>query len=192
MNIPANINAGDSRIWIDTPFLDGLGASVDASAYSLTYSFRGADATAKLDLAGTATGSGWQFTLSTAQTAAFNTSTTLARWYWVAYAAKAGVRITAGEGVLGVKPNLAAANTFDGRSTAEQVLATVEAAILSRANGDLVTDYTIGSRSLKKEPMTALLAMRDKYRFIVSRERAGQAIKNGLGNPSRLGVRFRA
>lgn len=192
MNIPNVITAGDTPSWVDTPFTDGVGASVDSSAYALTYNFRGADASAKLDLAGTASGTGWQFTLATAASAAFNTGSVNARWYWVAIATKAGVRLTAGEGVLTVKPNLATVNTFDGRSTAEQVLATVEAAILARTNGDMVTEYTIGSRSLKKEPMTALLQLRSQYRLIVSRERKAQAIKNGLGNPTRLGIRFRS
>lgn len=192
MNIPNIITAGDTPSWVDNPFTDGLGASVDSSAYALTYSLRGADAAAKQDLVGTPSGTGWQLTLGQAASAAFNTGTINTRWYWVARATKAGVTLTAGEGVLVVKPNLATVNTFDGRSTAEQVLSTVEAAILARTNGDMVTEYTIGSRSLKKEPMTALLQMRDKYRLIVSRERKAQAIKNGLGNPTRLGVRFRS
>ncbi len=191
MNIPSTIIAGDTPSWVDSSFTDGLGASVDSSAYTLTYSLRGADAAAKLDLQGAPSGSGWQFSLAAAASAALNTSGQAARWYWAARAAKGGTVLTAGEGTLLVKPNLAALTTFDGRSQAEQILSTVEAAILARSTGDFVTDYTIGSRSLKKEPMSALLALRDKYRLIVSRERKGQAIKNGLGNPTRLGVRFR-
>lgn len=191
MNIPNVITAGDTPSWVDNPFIDGLGASVDSSAYTLTYSFRGADAAAKLDLVGVASGTGWQFALGQAASAAFNTSSVNARWYWVARAAKAGVTLTAGEGVLLVKPNLTLVSTWDGRSQAEQILATVESAILSRTNGDMVTEYTIGSRSLKKEPMGELIKLRDKFRLIVSRERKAQAIKNGLGNPTRLGVRFR-
>lgn len=191
MRAPQFITAGDSATWLDLPFADALGASVDSSAYTLTYSLRGPDQAAKKDLVGVPSGTGWQFSLATSDTAAFNAGGTPVRWYWAAYAAKTGVRLTAGEGVLVVKPNLAAATTFDGRSVAEQILATVESAIQSRINGDMVTEYTIGSRSLKKEPMTELLALRDRYRTIVSRERKAQAIKNGLGNPSRLGVRFR-
>lgn len=191
MRIPQFITAGDSASWVDFGFSDAVGASVDATSYALTYSLRGPDAGAKKDLTGVAGGTAWSFTLSTTDTAAFNTGSLQVRWYWAAYASKAGVRITAGEGVLVVRPNLATQSIFDGRSQAEQILATVEAAILARVNGDMVTEYTIGSRSLKKEPMTELLTLRDRYRAIVSRERKAQAIKNGLGNPSRLGVRFR-
>lgn len=194
MRIPNTITAGDSAAWVDLPFADTLGMPVDATAYTLGYSLRGPVAGAGLDLVGTASGTGWAFALSTAQSLALNTGATVARWYWQAYATKSGVRLTAGEGQLNVRPNLAAISTgtFDGRSQAEQILSTVESAISARINGDAVTEYTIGSRSLKKEPMGELIKLRDRYRTIVSRGRKAQAIKNGLGNPTRLGVRFRA
>ena len=194
MRIPTTLTAGDSTAWVDYPFADALGSPVDATAYTLSYSLRGPVAGTGLDLTGAVQGTGWAFALSTAQSAALNTSTGKTLWYWQAYATKAGVRLTAGDGQLVVRPNLAGINagTFDGRSNAEQILATVETAILARINGDAVTEYTIGNRSLKKEPMANLIQLRDKYRLIVSRERKGQAIKNGLGNPTRLGVRFSA
>lgn len=194
MRILPFITAGDSAAWIDYPFADAIGNPVDATAYALTYSFRGPVAGSGLDLTGTAQGTGWAFALTTAQSAALNTGATVARWFWQAYATKTGVRLTAGEGQLMVRPNLAAitAGTFDGRSQAEQILATVEAALAGRMSGDAVIEYTIGSRSLKKESMGELIKLRDRYRTIVSRERKVQGIKNGLGNPTRLGVRFRA
>ena len=39
--------------------------------------------------------------------------------------------------------------------------------------------------------MSALMALRSQYRLIVSRERRAQQIANGLGNPQRLGVKFK-
>jgi hypothetical protein len=39
--------------------------------------------------------------------------------------------------------------------------------------------------------MSALLEIEQRCKRIVSRERTGQAIKNGLGNPGRVGVRFK-
>lgn len=194
MLIPSTLTAGDSTQWIDYPFADNIGNPVDATAYSLTYSLRGPISGASLDLAGTASGTGWTFALTTVQTAALNTGATANKWYWQAYAAKSGVRLTAGDGVLVVRPNLASISgtAYDGSSDAEQILATIEAAIKARMSGDAITEYTIGSRSLKKEPTTALLTMRDRYRLIVSRQRTAQMIKNGLGNPTRLGVRFKA
>lgn len=193
MRIPAFIVAGDSASWLENPFTDGVGASVDSAHYTLRYSFRGPTPGAELNLDGTASGSGWQLDLTTAQSAALNTGAAAVRWYWQAYALKTGARLTVGDGVLTVKPNLQALSNavFDGRSQAEKILATIETAIESRATGDFVTEYTIGSRSLKKAPMTELLELRSRYRTIVSRERKAQSIKNGLGNPTHIGVRFR-
>lgn len=194
MRIPSLITAGDSAAWADDAFADALGNPVDATAYVLSYSLRGPVSAASVDITGTALGTGWAFALTTAQSTALNTAATTARWYWQAYATKAGTRLTAGDGQLVVRPNLASLNgvTFDGRSQAEQILTTVESALAARISGDGVTEYTIGNRSLKKEPMAELIKLRDRYRTIVSRERKSQAIKNGLGNPTRLGVRFRA
>lgn len=194
MRIPGILTAGDSLTWIDYAFGDALGASVDAGSYSLTYSFRGPNAAAGIDLVGTSQGTSWSFTLSTAQSAAMNTGGTPVTWYWQAAAAKTGVRVTAGDGSLYVKPNLAGlavgSATFDGTSQAEKILVAIEAEITARASGGMTLEYTIGSRSLKKEPMSALLALRSTYKTIVGKERRAQQIANGLGNPGRVGVRF--
>lgn len=194
MNIPGILVAGDSLTWIDYAFRDALGASVDSGSYSLAYSFRGPVAAAGLDVIGVLTGTGWGFTLTTAQSAAMNAGATPQTWYWQASATKSGVRVTAGDGSLWVKPNLAGlaagSTLFDGTSAAEKILAAIETEITARATGGMTLEYTIGSRSLKKEPISALLELRSRYKLIVSRERRGQQIANGLGNPGRVGVRF--
>jgi hypothetical protein len=194
MNIPGILTAGDSLSWVDYAFSDSLGSSVDSGSYSLAYSFRGPIAAAGIDVVGTVKGNGWGFTLTTAQSAAMNVGATPQTWYWQAFATKTGVRITAGDGSLYVKPNLsglaAGSSLFDGTSPAEKILAAIEAEITARATGGMTLEYTIGTRSLKKEPITALLALRTQYKLIVSRERRGQQIANGLGNPGRVGVRF--
>lgn len=194
MQIPSQIIAGDSASWREVATRDGLGQSVDSGAYSLTFSFRGPATGGNLDLAGTPFGTGWQFALTTTQSAAFNTGVTPATWYWQSVAAKTGTRITAGTGTLVVLPNVAGQSTaavFDGRSQAERDLATVQAAITARIAGDFVTEYTIGTRSLKKEPMSELVLLEQRCKRIVSRERRMEMIKNGLGNPGRVGVRFK-
>jgi len=192
MRAPASLTAGDSASWLDLPFGDPLGASVDSSSYALAYSFRGPIASAQVDLTGTASGTGWQFTLTTVQTAAFNTGAAPAKWFWSAYASKTGVRLTAGQGTLLVKPNLAGITgaVYDGSSPNEQILKAIDTEIAARISGGATVEYTIGTRSLKKEPMAALLELQTRYRTKVARERRAQAIANGLGNPSRLGVRF--
>lgn len=194
MRIPSTLTAGDSTTWTDYPFNDTAGNAIDSGLWSLAYAFRGPVAGAGIDVVGTPQGSGWSFAITVAQSAAFNTGGTPNTWYWQGAATKTGSRVTAGDGMLYVKPNLAGITAgsaiFDGSSKAEQTLTAIDAEISARINGGATLEYTIGNRSLKKEPMTALLELRSRYQLIVSRQRRGQQIANGLGNPSRVGVRF--
>jgi hypothetical protein len=191
MKIPSIIIAGDSAQWRDVAFQDGLGNVVSSVDYTLTYSFRGPRS--PLNLAGTPQGSGWQFNLSTTDSAALNAGKSVETWYWQATAAKTGARLTAGEGTLAVRANLPAMTTagFDGRSQAEKDLAAVRSEISARINNGASIEYTIGNRSLKREPMTALVEIEQRCLRIVQRERRSQSIANGLGNPGRVGVRFK-
>lgn len=189
MQVPTYITAGDSAQWLEPPVPIPGGAATSAS-HALTLTLRGSISGAALDLAGTPSEGGWAFALSAGQTGALNVGTGVELWYWAARLSAPGSTQTVCRGALKVGPNLSQTATFDGRSAAERVLATVEAAILARTTGDMVTEYTIGTRSLKKEPVTALLELRSKYRLIVARERKAAAIKAGLGDPSLIGIRF--
>lgn len=193
MNIPSVITAGDSVAWTDVSSYDTAGQPVDGRTYGLTYSFRGPLAGGNLDLAGTPFGTGWSLALTSGQTAAFNTGSTQLVWYWQAFAAKSGARVTVGKGQLVVQPNLAALSTgavFDGRTDSEQDLAAVRAEMKARLSNGTTIEYTIGNRSLKKEPMAALIQMEQRLARLVARERKAAAAANGLGLSGRLGVRF--
>jgi hypothetical protein len=194
MRIPSIITAGDSPTWVDNSFSRSDGTPVSAPTWSLTYTFRGPVAAGNLSLPGTAQGSGWLFALTAAETAAFNATPANAVWYWQAVASMGGQNVTAGDGQLTVKAGVAllsAGVAYDGRSPAEVVLANIEKEISSRISGGASVEYSIGTRSLKRETLSALMSLRSQYRLIVARERTSQAIANGLGNPGRLGVRFK-
>jgi hypothetical protein len=135
MRIPNTLIAGDSAKWRDVSFQDALGNAVASADYALTYSFRGPRA--GLDLVGVSYGSGWEFSLSTAQSAALNAGKAIETWFWTAVATKTDVRVTAGDGTLIVKPNLPAISTagYDGRSQAEKDLAAVQLEISTRIKG---------------------------------------------------------
>lgn len=192
MKIPQTLTAGDSAGWLDDAFVDNQARNITSADYGLTYSLRGPTPAAQLDLVGTPSGNGWTFAVTTTQSAALNAGNQAAAWYWQAYATASGQRITAGNGTLRVLPNLAGLNsaTYDGRSQAEQILSAINAEIAARINGGATVEYTIGTRSLKKEPLSALGALRSRYQNIVARERRAQAVANGLGRPGMLGVRF--
>ncbi len=192
MKIPAKITAGDTVSWTEDATAAADGTSIGSADYGLSFSFRGTGS--GINVTGSASGTGWQLSLNATQTAAMNTTGALAQWYWQAYATKTSdsTRRQVGDGRLIVLPNFAALtdNAFDGRSQAEKNLAAIETEINARITGSLTVEYTIGNRSLKKEPMTELLKLRSNLRLQVARERAAQSAANGLGNPSVAGIRF--
>lgn len=181
MSIPDHFTAGDSVSWRVEPFtLRGTQTYVSAPAWSLSLAIRGPIATG-LDLVGTADGSGWTFDISSAQSGAMNASPAVMLWAWQLKATLTGKVTTVGRGVTRVRPNLAAlapTATFDGRSQAEQDLAAVEAEIRARVQGGATLEYTIGQRSLKKEPLSELLKLRSHYQVVVRRERAGGRVSD--------------
>ena len=195
MKILPQFAAGDSVTWLDDPFeaLQGLSViPITSGSYALSYSLRG-PTTGGLDLTGTAQGSGWQFTITPAQSAALNTGTTFVKWYWQAYATATGVRYQAGAGEIRVDPNFAALSAgaiYDGRSAEEIALANIKAEIAQRITGGGVIKYTIGNRSLEKEKMQDLLALQSRYEVIVARQKTRDAVRNGQGNPSKTFIRF--
>jgi hypothetical protein len=195
MSIPNKIIAGDSVSWTEASFISALG-SITSASWQLTYSLRGSLPAGNVDVLGAASGGGWNFQLSPAQSAALNTGATRLTWYWQAWAQSLDLqqRCTVGSGQLFVSPNLAAmaANTaFDGRSQAEQIYAAINNEIKARVDGGVSVEYSIGNRSLKREPTAELLKLRSHYLTIISNERRAQQLATGQGNSGRVGVRFK-
>lgn len=178
-NIPASIVSGDSARWTDTDLED-----VTSSEWTLTYYLRGP---ATLDVQGVAFAGGWNFSITTAQSATL----TAGAYSFSAVATKTGERKTLGSGSLTVAPNIASAGAgFDGRSQAKKDLDAVQAAIRTIISGGAVQSYSIGNRSLSKMPMADLLALESKLKAEVFREGRADSIRKGLGDPRTLKVRF--
>lgn len=191
MRIPTRIVAGDQVSWSELAFVASNGQSVNSATHQLRLSIRGPSAVARIDVDGAPQGTDWVFVIPGEQTADLNEGVRDVMWFWSAFAFRGAERVTAGQGRLIVQPNLAEiSGTFDGRSQAEQDLVKVNEAISARLRKDLVTEYTIGSRNLKRESMQSLLDLRAHLRKVVRNERKAAARKNGLGNPGSLGVRF--
>lgn len=188
MQIPPSVIQGDTVTWRDVSTKDNLGNVID-STWTLNWYIAGPTT---LQVVATAYGTGWETSLSAAQTAGLTSTTARDPNYsWQARASKSGKVVTIGAGMLRVDPSLSTTVAgFDGRSPAEQDLAAIQAAIRARVSGGAVAEYTIGTRRLRNEPMSELLKLESRYKLIVARERRARLIANGLGDPRNTFVRF--
>lgn len=97
-------------------------------------------------------------------------------------------RTTLGSGQITVVANLEAiAIPYDGSTTAEKMLAAVEAAIKARLSGGAVDSYEIRGRSLARTPLPDLIALRNQLKVEVARE---QSAKGLIPDSRRLWIRF--
>jgi hypothetical protein len=188
MPIPANITAGDSASWTDNPFRTFEGALLDSGKYSLSYELRGSGA--PITLASVVNGSGWKISIAPAVSASLVSGV----WFWAAILTATGERITVSRGEISVQKDLSAVNSagFDGRSDAEKALSDAESALANlHASGKKTKKYTIGTRNAEYYTAPELIAAISYWRIRVSNERASKSIKDGLGNPKNLMVRFK-
>lgn len=143
-----------------------------------------------IDLSATADDTQHRFTVAAAVTATWPTGE-----YWFSLRATQGAEVhLVDDGQLTVLPDLAQiADTYDGRSHVERVLAAIEAVIEGRATIDQQS-YQINNRSLARTPIADLLLLRDKYRDELRRAKMAEGGADGQ-KQSLLGrqvkVRFR-
>lgn len=189
MKIPQQIRAGDTIKWRDNPTTDVFGNEISSATWSLTYYLRFSDVAEPVSVSGQSYGSGWEFTISATTSSNFYDG----QWYWQAIAVKGSEKTTLSSGQLVVLPtlNTAGASAFDGRTQAQKDLEAVQAAIRSIINGGGVQEYTIGNRRLKKMLLPDLLLLEGKLKADVVREKRAMMMANGLGDPTKLYVRFR-
>ena len=109
---------------------------------------------------------------------------------WSSWVEKTGARYTVDTGGITVAPDPSAVSIVDNRSTAQRNLDTLEAAISARISGDLITKYTIGSRSLEKESITHLLELRAQLRAQVATETAQTNLNSGKINARFTSIGF--
>lgn len=189
MNIPLKLRKGDSYTWKDAQSTDNLGNSIDSSAWTLKYAIRGA---VSLDLTATDDGQGWETTITSTQSGTL----TAGKYYYQAYAVEKSPsspakRITLGEGQLEILADIVSATgTFDGRSQTQIDLENLQAAMRAMISGGAVQAYTIAGRQVQKMSMSDMIMLESKLKAELVREKKAEIIKNGLGNPHNLFVRF--
>jgi len=185
MKIPLEINAGDSSTWIDESTKDNLGNVISSPDWTLTYKLAGPSV---LSLTATAYEGGWATSLTSTQSALLIPG----KYYWQAAATKAAEKITLSAGQLKIIPSVANAQPgFDGRSQTEKDLDAVQTAMRSIIAGGAVQEYTISNRSLRKMTMPDLILLESKLKADLTKEQKAQKIKDGMGNPDALYIRFK-
>ena len=188
--LPDKIRAGDTIKWRVDASRDNLGNSITSSDYTLKYYFRTNTNHEAHTATGTAFGTGWEFTISSTDSDAFDAG----NWFFQAIATKDSEAVTLASGQIEVLAGLDYTgdhpSAFDGRTQAEKDLAAVQKAIRDIANGNAVKSYSVAGRNLTRYEMADLIALESKLKFEVQRERRAALIANGKGDPFNLFVRF--
>lgn len=185
MKIPLEIVTGDSVTWLDDATKDNLGNEISSSLWTLVYKLAGPSV---LSLTATTYNSGWSTSITSAQSSVLIPG----KYYWQATATKALEKITLSAGQLKICQGLANANPgFDGRSQLQKDLDAVQTAMRAIIAGGAVQEYTIANRSLRKMLMSDLILLEKKLKADLVAEEKSQKIKDGLGNPDALYIRFK-
>ena len=110
---------------------------------------------------------------------------------YLCWVEKIGERVSVGQGRITVKPNLAALNTYDGRSPARKIyeglLAAYQTAVTSRA---FVAEYEIAGRRMKFNGKADWLTEINYWKAQVAAEDRAAKIADGMGSGARVLVRF--
>lgn len=176
---PASITAGDSVTW--------QRSLADYAADVWTLKYRLINATAKIDLTASASGTNHLISISTTASAAYAAGV----YAWSAWVEKTGERVTIGTGTLTVKPDLAAQAVFDARSDAALIVDQLMAAYKSyTASNGHVAEYEIAGRRMKYRSSADILDALNHWKAVLASEQRAERIAAGLGAGNKLLVRF--
>ena len=189
MNIPASLRAGTTVTWRDDSLVDPYGDPLQSTdSWVLTYYIR-TNSASGLTATGSTYGTGWQFDLSTSDTAPL----TKGDYFWQAIVSKGSTKHSVGRGSLEVLQSLAytgSVSSIQEKSQTQQDLEAIQSAIRTLISGGVIKEYSIGGRSLKKYDLSDLMTLESRLKYQLMREQKAELIANGLGNPSAMYVRF--
>ena len=189
-NLPSIITAGTTIEWLDDATTAGINENISSPDWTLEYYLR----TNTSSEGHTATGTqyqnstGWQFTISATDSTNFDAGD----WFWAARAFKSGKVFEIGSGQLEVKQSLQYSGTpgaIDNRTQTEIDYDTVTAAIRAIAT-DMAAEYSIGDRTFKRVDLAELRKLQSQLAARKFSEQRSSLIKQGLGDPKNLFVRF--
>lgn len=176
---PSRITAGDTVSWLKC-----LSDYPATSAWVLSYTL--INSATKITFTASASGADHLVSIAAATTAGWAAGS----YTWVAVATKAAERYTVGQGSITIAPNLAAATTFDTRSTAKKALEAVNLALESYGAKAYLQSYEIAGRKQQFNSPGDFLAFRSKLIAEVAREDNAARIAAGLAPRNQIAVRF--
>ena len=176
---PSRVTAGDTVTW-----LKSLADYPASAGWVLSYTL--INSAAKITITATASGADHLVSVSAATSAAYAAAT----YTWHAAVAQGAERYTVGTGSIVIAPNLAAASTFDTRSTAKRALEAVNLALESYGAKAYLQSYEIAGRKQAFSSPGDFMAFRSKLMAEVAREDNAARLAAGLSAKNQLFVRF--
>ena len=132
-------------------------------------------------------GTSYRVTVAPATTAAYIAGD----YSWYAWVEKSGARVTIDDGLVTIKGDPNVITTFDARTDARKVLDQLMAAYQSfTSSNGTIKEYSIGSRRMVYQTSTDILKDIDYWKNQVANEDALEKMRDGLGNPRNIGIRF--
>lgn len=180
---PETIVIGDYLIWKRTD----LGTDYSNSLYTATYVARiTGGGNTEVQVVGTASGSDYLFTVSSATSADFVVG--LYHWQLEIKRNSDNNRIVVDRGNFTAIADLDV-NGADPRTHAEIMVGKIESILNGKADSD-VSSYSIAGRSLTKMSFNDLIQARDYYKREMLKESTAELIRRGEATGATIKVRF--
>jgi hypothetical protein len=176
---PTRVTAGDTIAWTKS-FSDYPASAAWVLSYTLINS------AAKITITATASGADHLVSVLAATSAGYTPAT----YTWHAVVTKAAERYTVGTGQIVVAPNLAAASTYDTRTSARKALEAVNTALETYGAKAYMQSFEIAGRKQQFVSPGDFLAFRSKLMAEVAREDNATRLAAGLAPKNQLQVRF--
>lgn len=180
---PLEVVVGDFIQWRKTE----LGSDYPNDEYTATYVARlTAGGSSEIQLVGTAYGSDYLFSVSSAVSADFTPG--YYHWQLEMVRDSDSERVVVERGTFTALADLDV-NGADPRSHAEIMVDKIEARLENRADVD-VSNYSINGRSLVKMSIDELMKWRDYYRAELAMEKRKERVRRGKSTGATVKVRF--
>lgn len=177
---PTSLRAGDSAAWVRS--VEGYSP---ADGWQLAYALVPRSGGAKHNITTAASGSGWAVDLKSTDTATYAPGP----YTLVAVVSRATERVTICASPCEVLPDLMEVDAEDSRSSAEKIIAAIDAWLEKRAGW--AGEKQVGDSRIKDHPLQDLLALRKHYEGIAAKAQATKQLIEGTGgSPGRVWVRM--